>query len=88
MILMMKLFLVGGLFALGANTRQNEHTQKFWEVGKGITNTCHESYIRTPTKLGPEAFRWKKNIFVKTIFFLIIKICELLDLQTLLKLVH
>jgi mannosyl-oligosaccharide alpha-1,2-mannosidase len=24
----------------------------------GITNTCHESYDRTDTKLGPEAFRF------------------------------
>ncbi|XP_034480007.1 mannosyl-oligosaccharide alpha-1,2-mannosidase IA isoform X3 [Drosophila innubila] len=48
----------GGLFALGAATRQNEHTDKYMEVGKGITNTCHESYIRTPTQLGPEAFRF------------------------------
>ncbi|KAL7745121.1 hypothetical protein ACLKA6_008180 [Drosophila palustris] len=48
----------GGLFALGAATRQNEHTDKYMDVGKGITNTCHESYIRTPTQLGPEAFRF------------------------------
>ncbi|KAM8719384.1 hypothetical protein ACLKA7_012008 [Drosophila subpalustris] len=48
----------GGLFALGAATRQNEHTNKYMDVGKGITNTCHESYIRTPTQLGPEAFRF------------------------------
>ncbi|XP_062141190.1 mannosyl-oligosaccharide alpha-1,2-mannosidase IA isoform X2 [Drosophila sulfurigaster albostrigata] len=48
----------GGLFALGAATRQNEHTDKYMEVGKGITNTCHESYVRTPTQLGPEAFRF------------------------------
>ncbi|KRF82175.1 mannosyl-oligosaccharide alpha-1,2-mannosidase IA isoform X1 [Drosophila virilis] len=48
----------GGLFALGAATRQNQHTDKYMEVGKGITNTCHESYIRAPTQLGPEAFRF------------------------------
>ncbi|EDV95152.1 mannosyl-oligosaccharide alpha-1,2-mannosidase IA isoform X3 [Drosophila grimshawi] len=48
----------GGLFALGATTRQNELTDKYMEVGKGLTNTCHESYIRTPTQLGPEAFRF------------------------------
>ncbi|XP_017852481.1 mannosyl-oligosaccharide alpha-1,2-mannosidase IA isoform X2 [Drosophila busckii] len=48
----------GGLFALGAATRQSEHTDKYMEVGKGITNTCHESYIRAPTQLGPEAFRF------------------------------
>uniref|UniRef100_A0A1I8MQ91 alpha-1,2-Mannosidase n=1 Tax=Musca domestica TaxID=7370 RepID=A0A1I8MQ91_MUSDO len=50
----------GGLFALGANTRQNEHTEKFMNIGKGITNTCHESYIRTTTHLGPEAFRFSE----------------------------
>ncbi|XP_061387055.1 mannosyl-oligosaccharide alpha-1,2-mannosidase IA [Musca vetustissima] len=50
----------GGLFALGANTRQNEHTEKFMSIGKGITNTCHESYIRTTTRLGPEAFRFSE----------------------------
>lgn len=50
-------FVLGGLFALGANTRQNEHTEKFMNIGKGITNTCHESYIRSTTRLGPEAFR-------------------------------
>jgi len=51
-------FFSGGLFALGAATRQNDYTDKYMEVGKGITNTCHESYIRAPTQLGPEAFRW------------------------------
>ncbi|XP_037823938.1 mannosyl-oligosaccharide alpha-1,2-mannosidase IA, partial [Lucilia sericata] len=50
----------GGLFALGANTRQNEHTEKFMNIGKGITNTCHESYIRSTTRLGPEAFRFSE----------------------------
>ncbi|TMW53661.1 hypothetical protein DOY81_001267 [Sarcophaga bullata] len=50
----------GGLFALGANTRQNEHTEKFMNIGKGITNTCHESYIRSTTHLGPEAFRFSE----------------------------
>jgi mannosyl-oligosaccharide alpha-1,2-mannosidase len=32
------------------------------EVGKGITNTCHESYDRADTKLGPEAFRFSEAI--------------------------
>lgn len=49
---------IGGLFALGANTRQNEFASRFMEIGKGITNTCHESYIRSTTHLGPEAFRY------------------------------
>merc|ERR1712152_19988 len=32
------------------------------EVAKGITNTCHESYDRTDTKLGPEAFRFSEAV--------------------------
>ncbi|XP_017030200.1 mannosyl-oligosaccharide alpha-1,2-mannosidase IA isoform X2 [Drosophila kikkawai] len=52
----------GGLFALGAATRQNDYTDKYMEVGKGITNTCHESYIRAPTQLGPEAFRFSDAV--------------------------
>lgn len=48
---------LGGLFALGASTRQNDFTAKFMEIGAGITKTCHETYIRSNTQLGPEAFR-------------------------------
>lgn len=47
----------GGLFALGAATQQDKNSERYMEIGKGITNTCHESYIRTATGLGPEAFR-------------------------------
>ena len=35
---------------------------RWMEVGKGITNTCHESYDRADTKLGPEAFRFSEAI--------------------------
>lgn len=52
----------GGLFALGASTRQNEYTTKFMEIGKGITNTCHETYARSNTQLGPEAFRYVQDM--------------------------
>lgn len=51
------LLFTGGLFALGAHTQEDQNSERFMNVGKGITNTCHESYIRTPTHLGPEAFR-------------------------------
>uniref|UniRef100_A0A1A9WIR0 alpha-1,2-Mannosidase n=1 Tax=Glossina brevipalpis TaxID=37001 RepID=A0A1A9WIR0_9MUSC len=51
----------GGIFALAANTRQNENTEKFMEIGKRITNTCHESYIRSLTRLGPEKFHFDGN---------------------------
>ena len=29
---------------------------------QGITNTCHESYDRSDTKLGPEAFRFSDAV--------------------------
>lgn len=48
----------GGLFALGASTQDDENTKTYMDIGKNITNTCHESYIRTNTRLGPEAFRF------------------------------
>lgn len=48
----------GGLFALGAATQQDQNSERYMDIGKGITNTCHESYIRTATRLGPEAFRY------------------------------
>jgi mannosyl-oligosaccharide alpha-1,2-mannosidase len=35
---------------------------RWMEIGKGITNTCHESYDRADTKLGPEAFRFSEAI--------------------------
>lgn len=47
----------GGLFGLGAKTLQNKYTENYMEVAEGITNTCHESYIRSFTRLGPESFR-------------------------------
>jgi mannosyl-oligosaccharide alpha-1,2-mannosidase len=47
----------GGLFGLGSRTLQNQYSEKYMEVAEGITNTCHESYIRTYTRLGPESFR-------------------------------
>uniref|UniRef100_A0A1B6GD22 alpha-1,2-Mannosidase n=1 Tax=Cuerna arida TaxID=1464854 RepID=A0A1B6GD22_9HEMI len=31
------------------------------EVAEGITHTCHESYDRTDTKLGPEVFRFTRS---------------------------
>lgn len=46
----------GGLFALGAATKQDKNSQRYMQIGEGITNTCHETYIRTATHLGPEKF--------------------------------
>ena len=35
---------------------------RWMEIGKGITNTCHEAFDRTDTKLGPEAFRFSEAV--------------------------
>lgn len=37
------------------------------EVAKEITKTCHESYIRTTTKLGPEAFRFTEGVEARSL---------------------
>jgi len=59
------LILSGGLFGLGAKTLQNENYSRHMEIAEGITNTCHESYIRSNTKLGPESFRFSDAIEAK-----------------------
>ncbi|KAG7213139.1 hypothetical protein KM043_002454 [Ampulex compressa] len=48
----------GGMFALGANTSKSELSDRYMTVAAGLTNTCHESYDRSATKLGPEAFHF------------------------------
>ena len=35
------------MLALGARTLSNAKSTEMMEVGEGIANTCHESYIRT-----------------------------------------
>lgn len=46
----------GGLFALAAKTLKNERSESYMRIARGITNTCHESYNRSVTGLGPETF--------------------------------
>jgi len=48
----------GGMYGLAAHEEQDQNSGRWMEIAKGITNTCHESYDRTDTKLGPEAFRF------------------------------
>uniref|UniRef100_A0A1B6EGX0 alpha-1,2-Mannosidase n=1 Tax=Clastoptera arizonana TaxID=38151 RepID=A0A1B6EGX0_9HEMI len=57
----------GGLFGLGGYTLNNELSSKYIEIANGITNTCHESYDRTATKLGPESFRFTDAIEAKAV---------------------
>jgi mannosyl-oligosaccharide alpha-1,2-mannosidase len=33
---------------------------KYLNLAKDITNTCHESYIRTPIHIGPESFHFER----------------------------
>ncbi|XP_043853875.1 mannosyl-oligosaccharide 1,2-alpha-mannosidase IC [Dromiciops gliroides] len=46
----------GGMIALGAEDAEMGKRNHYMELAAQITKTCHESYIRTDTKLGPEVF--------------------------------
>merc|ERR1719468_281804 len=52
----------GGMYGLAAHEERDENSNRWMEIAKGITNTCHESYDRTDTKLGPEAFRFTEAV--------------------------
>ncbi|XP_043243879.1 mannosyl-oligosaccharide 1,2-alpha-mannosidase IA-like [Amphibalanus amphitrite] len=56
---------IGGLYALAGVTDKNKDSARYMEIGAEITNTCHESYDRTATKLGPENFRFSDAIEAK-----------------------
>lgn len=57
----------GGLLALGAKVEQSPMSPRHMDIAAGITNTCHESYSRTNTKLGPENFRFTDAVEAKAI---------------------
>uniref|UniRef100_U5EW55 alpha-1,2-Mannosidase n=1 Tax=Corethrella appendiculata TaxID=1370023 RepID=U5EW55_9DIPT len=58
----------GGLFGLGSNTLvTHQQADKYMEIAEGLTNTCHESYIRTYTRLGPESFRFNDAVEAKAL---------------------
>lgn len=63
----MSLLFSGGLLALGGKTLTNEMSEKYVEVASKITNTCHESYDRSYTKLGPESFRFSDGFEAKAL---------------------
>jgi len=60
----------GGLLGLDAtlserrssDANQEDLNKKHMRIAEGITNTCHESYDRSATKLGPEAFRFNDGV--------------------------
>ncbi|KRZ84297.1 Mannosyl-oligosaccharide alpha-1,2-mannosidase isoform B [Trichinella sp. T8] len=49
---------IGGLFALHS-VNDEEAYNKYMPLAKQITTTCHESYVRSRTHLGPEGFSFK-----------------------------
>lgn len=51
----------GGLLALAAKTLNNDLSSRYMDVAKAVTHTCHESYDRSYTKLGPESFRFTEG---------------------------
>lgn len=57
----------GGLFGLGAVTQDNQFSRDYMKKAEGLTNTCHESYIRTITHLGPESFRFSEGAEAKAL---------------------
>uniref|UniRef100_A0A1A7Y3I6 alpha-1,2-Mannosidase n=1 Tax=Iconisemion striatum TaxID=60296 RepID=A0A1A7Y3I6_9TELE len=48
----------GGMIGIGADDGVPEKRQHYLDLAAEITHTCHESYTRSTTKLGPEAFRF------------------------------
>ena len=48
------------MFALGAKAINDSSSAYYMSMAKEIAHTCHESYSRTPTGLGPESFRFNE----------------------------
>jgi mannosyl-oligosaccharide alpha-1,2-mannosidase len=52
----------GAMFALGSvSDPEGTNKARDMDIAKNITNTCHESYVRARTKLGPESFSFHQN---------------------------
>merc|ERR1711962_1275281 len=52
----------GGMYGLAAHEEKDSNSERWMSIAKGITNTSHESYDRTDSKLGPEAFRFSNAV--------------------------
>ncbi|XP_063237050.1 mannosyl-oligosaccharide alpha-1,2-mannosidase IA-like isoform X2 [Bacillus rossius redtenbacheri] len=57
----------GGLLGLGASTQRGDSTDHHMDVAQRVTNTCHEAYDRTATKLAPEVFRFTDAVEAKSL---------------------
>ena len=56
-----------GMYGLAAHEEQDQNSDRWLGIAAGITNTCHESYDRTDTKLGPEAFRFTDSVEARAV---------------------
>ena len=45
------------MYGLAAREEQDENSERFMNIARGITNTCHESYIRSDTKVDYVPYR-------------------------------
>lgn len=53
---------VPGMFALQAvNEKNAEDKEKIMNLAEELAKTCHESYIRSETHIGPEMFYFNDN---------------------------
>ena len=55
------------MYGLAAHEEQDENSDRWLGIAAGITNTCHESYDRSDTKLGPEAFRFTDAVEARAV---------------------
>lgn len=62
---------IAGLIALGGQSLDQTRKQHFVELGSELAHTCHESYERTATKIGPESFRFTDNVEAKAVRYAI-----------------
>jgi mannosyl-oligosaccharide alpha-1,2-mannosidase len=49
------------LTAMKVDQLSDTEREAYKELAIGITNTCHESYIRTDTRIGPESFHFNSG---------------------------
>lgn len=58
----------GGMFGIGSKSYSDPETRRsHMEIAHGLTKTCHESYNRTATGLGPECFRFTESVEARAI---------------------
>ena len=51
-----------GLYGHAAMEVQNDNSERWMDLAKEIINTCHESYIRAETKLGPDVMKFTDSV--------------------------